>query len=67
MNTKRGKKGYIISYGDWFKGMLIGVIVGGAIVYLFMTGLLKVPSGFGVGKETAKMIVPILPVLFRKN
>ena len=64
-----GKRGYIISYGDWFKGFFIGLIVGGVLVYLFVSGILgglKIPS-FGAGKEAAKMIVPLVPALFRKH
>ncbi|MBI2574600.1 hypothetical protein HYV82_01825 [Candidatus Woesearchaeota archaeon] len=69
MKIKRGKKGYIISYGDWFKGFFIGLIIGGVLVYLFTNGILgsvKIPA-FGTAKETAKMIVPLVPALLRKN
>ncbi len=60
-----GKRGYIISYADWFKGFLIGLIIGGVLVYLFANGFLKVPS-FGAQKETAKLIIPLVPFYFRK-
>ncbi|MBI3051087.1 hypothetical protein HYY74_01380 [Candidatus Woesearchaeota archaeon] len=58
-----GKKGYIVSYGDWFKGLLIGVIVGAALVYFFMSGVVKLPFG---PAQTAKVIVPVIPFVFRK-
>lgn len=71
MNIQRGKKGYIISYGDWFKGFFIGLIIGGILVYLFTTGILgsvKIPTfGIGTAKETTKMIVPMLPIMLRRR
>ena len=37
------KKGLMVSPGDFFKGLIVGIIVGGAIVYLGTTGVIQIP------------------------
>lgn len=37
------KKGFMVSPGDFFKGLIVGIIVGGAIVYLGTTGVIPIP------------------------
>jgi|TARA_B100001964_G_scaffold143525_1_gene158197 hypothetical protein len=39
----KNKKAFIMSPGDFIKGIIIGVIVGAAIVYLGTTGILPIP------------------------
>ncbi len=46
------KKGYIYNYGDVFKGIIIGAVIGAAIVYLIMTGMIDLSSLFGSNAET---------------
>ena len=60
------KKGYIISYADWFKGFIIGAVFGIVIAFLLFKGILKVPP-IGAAKEPAKMIIPLLPFGFKKK
>jgi hypothetical protein len=37
------KKGFIMSPGDFFKGLIVGIIVGGAIVYLGVKNIIPIP------------------------
>ncbi|MBI2133376.1 hypothetical protein HYU11_01700 [Candidatus Woesearchaeota archaeon] len=37
----KGKRGYVLSWGDWFKGFVIGIVLGAAVVYMFVSGMLN--------------------------
>jgi len=39
----KSKKGFIMSPGDFIKGLIIGIIVGGAVVYLGLKGIIPIP------------------------
>lgn len=38
------KKGFMISPGDFFKGLILGLIVGAAVVYLGSKGIIPIPG-----------------------
>ncbi|MBI4438805.1 hypothetical protein HY640_02645 [Candidatus Woesearchaeota archaeon] len=57
------KKGYIISYGDWFKGFIIGALVGAVLAYLVINGILKVPAY--TAKDAASKAMLLLPLAKR--
>ena len=38
-----GKKGFVMSPGDFIKGLIVGFIVGAAIVYLGTKGIIPMP------------------------
>ena len=38
----KNKKGFMVSPGDFFKGLIVGIIVGGVIVYLGTTGVIPI-------------------------
>ncbi len=67
-DSVKGKRGYIISYADWFKGFVIGIIIGAIIVYLFMSGM--IPANIipykGAPTESPKLFIPLIPFLFKK-
>ncbi|MBI3034605.1 hypothetical protein HYY72_05595 [Candidatus Woesearchaeota archaeon] len=63
----KSKRGYIISYADWFKGFFIGLIIGGIIVYLFTSGVVKMPTSLIPQKEAAKLFVPFVPFLMKRR
>jgi hypothetical protein len=37
------KKGFIMSPGDFIKGLIVGIIVGAAVIYLGAKGILPIP------------------------
>jgi len=37
------KKAFLMSPGDFIKGLIVGIIVGGAVVYLGTTGVIPIP------------------------
>ena len=39
------KKGYILSYMDFFRGIAIGLLIGGVLVYLVMSGIIPINLG----------------------
>tara|TARA_Y100000294_G_C8526929_1_gene325318 strand:+ start:269 stop:406 length:138 start_codon:yes stop_codon:yes gene_type:complete len=39
----KGKKGFIMSPGDFIKGLLIGIIVGAVVIYLAAIGIIPIP------------------------
>ena len=39
----RGKKGFIMSPGDFIKGLVIGFILGAVVVYLGSKGIIPIP------------------------
>jgi len=39
----KSKKGFIMSPGDFIKGLVIGIIVGAVIVYLGARGIIPLP------------------------
>ena len=57
------KRGYIISYADWFKGFFVGLLVGAVIAYLFTHGLIKIPEGIFGSREAAKLALSIIGVV----
>ncbi len=38
-----GKKGFILSYADLFKGLIVGFIIGAVLMYLITQGIINVP------------------------
>ncbi|MEK6869774.1 MAG: hypothetical protein AABX74_06060 [Nanoarchaeota archaeon] len=38
-----GKKGFIMSPGDFIKGLIVGLIVGAVVVYLGSKGIIPIP------------------------
>jgi hypothetical protein len=39
----RSKKGFIMSPGDFIKGLIIGIIIGGVVIYLGSKGVIPIP------------------------
>ena len=39
----RGKKGFIMSPGDFIKGIVVGFILGAVVVYLGAKGIIPMP------------------------
>ena len=39
----KSKKGFIMSPGDFVKGLIIGLIVGAVVVYLGTSGIIPIP------------------------
>jgi len=39
----KDKKAFLISPGDFFKGILVGIIIGAAVVYLGTKGIIPIP------------------------
>ncbi len=37
------KKGFIMSPGDFLKGLIIGLIIGAVVVYLGVKGIIPIP------------------------
>ncbi len=61
------KRGYIVSYGDWFKGFFIGLVVGAVVVYLFMSGIIKIPQILSFSNDQFKAVFFVLPTLLGKR
>lgn len=55
----KGKRGYIISYADWLKGFIIGLVVGAIITYLLTAGIVKMPAIFS-SQQIAKVFIPLI-------
>jgi hypothetical protein len=37
------KKGFILSYADLFKGLVVGFILGAVLMYLVTNGIIHIP------------------------
>lgn len=42
MKLFNNKKGFIQSYGDLFKGFIIGLVIGAIIIYLMHKGIIPI-------------------------